>query len=149
MREVISMGGVMGKIYRLAHALRAYAFGVFVIGMLAASSQSFAIGTTYTCTDQQRLMIGGASCIAKPYQLVCTDDGLYGCCKSECECTFRGRVSSNKGWGGGARNLTSFSISNTCPVPTTVPRAPVVPGSDVVDSAKTVVPTAPAPASRK
>ncbi len=93
-----------------------------VLAALFCSSVSFAINTTYTCSDQQRLMIenargaAGASCIAKPYQLVCTDDGQYGCCKSECECIFRGRLFADKGWGGGARNFTSYSISNSCPV---------------------------------
>ncbi len=126
----------MKTMFTFLRGFRALVLGSLAIAALVSSSSSFAIGTTYTCTDQQRSMItdargaAGASCIAKPYQLVCTDDGQYGCCKSECECTFRGLLLPNKGWGGGARNFTSFSITNGCPV--RPPSVSPVPGADQV-----------------
>jgi hypothetical protein len=98
-----------------------------VVWMLAIPS--FAAVSTYACSPEQQSTLSqlrgvpeSALCSAKP----CKDDGSYGCCKSACECIWQGRLSFNKGWGGGSRNLVSFDIGGSCPVS---PKAPIVTGT--------------------
>jgi hypothetical protein len=89
---------------------------------------SLAVVSTYACSPEQQSTLSqlrsvpvSALCSAKPYQLVCKDDGSYGCCKSACECIWQGRLSFNKGWGGGSRNLVSFDLGGACPGPVKSP----------------------------
>jgi hypothetical protein len=140
---------------RALFALRAFVLSSLAVLPLVFSTTSFAINsTTYLCSEEQRSMIessrggAGASCIAKPYSLVCTDDGRYGCCKSACECIFKGRVFLNKGWGGGARNLTTYDITDTCPV-VPVLKDPTLAAPGVADRMAPPKTTPPAPVPRK
>jgi hypothetical protein len=140
----------MRNLFVLVRTMRSLLLGSSAVLTLAFCMTSFAVSSaTYVCDEQQRVIItqvrgaAGASCIGKPYDLVCTDDGRYGCCKSACECIFRGQVFLDKGWGGGARNLTSYSITESCPVIKN-PGVTLPPGSDRVEQPlKSPAPAAP------
>jgi hypothetical protein len=90
-----------------------------LVAMCAGTAQAVN-DNAFICTDQQSVMINRerpdtpTHCGNLPYQLVCQEDGRYGCCKSACDCSFGGRVLADKGWGGGTREYVSYKVGGVC-----------------------------------